>query len=113
MFEKILLHEFLQCAEPAAPNSKVSTSIDTLSKDELNVLCLNILLKKYQQRSGFKFNQFVQCLGQMTECADCEEEEFLAYAKCWIDKINRGGLFKLSNHTLNLFACIEVQVQHL
>ena len=44
------------------------------------------LLKKYQKRSGSKFNQFVQCLGQMTECADCEEDDFLAYAKYWIDK---------------------------
>ena len=55
------------------------------------VMCLNILLKKYQKRSGSKFNQFVQCLGQMTECADCEEDDFLAYAKYWIDKINLWG----------------------
>ena len=38
VFEKILLHEFSQCADPAAPNSTVSTSIDTLSEDELNEL---------------------------------------------------------------------------
>jgi hypothetical protein len=42
----------------------------------------------------------------MVECSDCGEED-------WINKVNRGGLFKLSNNTFNLFVCIEKQVQHL
>lgn len=116
VFEKILLREFSQGVAPAA--ASVSPNLDSLSKDELNVLqyaCGYVpqhLLKKFQKRSGSKYDQFVQCLRQMADCGD-NEEDFLAYTKHWIDKVNRGGLFKLSNNTFNFFACIEVQVQRL
>ena len=48
----------------------------------------------------------------MADCGD-NEEDFLAYTKHWINKVNHGGMFKPSNNTFNFFACIEVQVQRL
>ena len=56
-----------------------------LSSDELNALqyaCGYVpraLLRRYEKQTGPKFNQFVECLGEMA--VDSSESEFLSYPK--------------------------------
>ena len=42
-------------------------------------------------------------------CGDNDTDDFLAYTRTWIDKVNRGGLFPLNNDSFRLFVC---EVKH-
>ena len=79
LFEKLLLREFsADAASSSHPiNDPSSEQAHTsLTEDELNALryaCGYIphnLLKKFQRRSGTKYDQFVECLGEMAVCGD-------------------------------------------
>ena len=123
LFERLLVRDF--SVAPAATNLPHSSSVHqvrddvSLAKDELSVLqyaCGYVpccLLKKLQRKSGTKYDQFVQCLGQMAVSSDVDEEDFLAYTKHWINKVNRGGLFQLNNNAFRFFVSIEKEVQSL
>ena len=47
----------------------------------------------------------------MPVSSDNNDEDFLAYTKFWIKKVNHGGLFQLNDNTFRLFVCIEKEVQ--
>ena len=44
---------------------------------------------------------------------DNDTDDFLAYTRTWIDKVNRGGLFPLNNDSFRFFVCIEQEVKRL
>ena len=121
LFEMLLLREFsvAVAADMSNSSSAFGRKDDlSLSEDELSVLryaCGYVphhLLKKFQKKSGKKYNEYNQCLGQMAVSSD-SDEDFLAYTKYWINKVNRGGLFQLNNSTFRFFVCIEKEVQLL
>ena len=42
-----------------------------------------------------------------------EGEEFLAYTKYWINRVDWDGLFQLNNNTFGFFVSVEKEAQHL
>ena len=90
-----------------------------MSKDELNALQYiggyipRVLLKKYQKRSGHKFDTFIECLGNMATNSDDDHEDLVTYTKEWIGKVNRGGLFPLNNLAYIFFIAVEKEVNVL
>ena len=92
-------------------------SENSLSADELNAMqyaCGYVpraLLRKYEKRTGSKFNRFVECLGEMA--VDGAESEFLMYTKRWIEKVNHGGLFPLNDMSFIFFTSVEIKVHSI
>ena len=68
LFEKLLVREF---APDKTSRQSVRAYSISLGKEELNALQYacgyvpHTLLKRFQKRSGRKYDQFIQCLGQM------------------------------------------------
>ena len=97
--------------------SSEDAGTSSMSKDELNVLQYvggyvpHSLLKKYEKRSGTKYEQFITCLGNMAVLS--EHDCFLEYTKEWVQRVNRGGLFPLNNTTYLFFISIEKQVRNI
>ena len=110
LFEMILPEQFPSAADQT-PHVQ-----EPLGKDELNALryaCGYIphaLLKKYERRTGSKFDKFIECLGNMAVRSEHESESLLDYTKEWIDKVNHGGLFPLNEVTYKFFVSIETEV---
>ena len=94
-----------------------SEGVDSFTTDELNAMqyaCGYVpraLLRKYEKRSGGKFEQFVECLGEMA--VDSEDSDFLTYTKTWIEKVNRGGLFPLNDVAFIFFTSVEKEVRDI
>ena len=82
-----------------------------LPSDELNALryaCGYVpyaLLKWYEKRSSNKYDEFIECLGEMAVHSDVGSEDFLSYTREWLEKVNRGGLFPLNDETF-VFFCV-------
>ena len=88
-----------------------------LSEDELNAMRYaggyvpHSLLKRFEKRKGKKYDQFIECLGDMA--VESEHSDFLNYTKDWIGKVNRGGLLPLNDMTYCFFVAIEKVVRVL
>ena len=67
-----------------------------------------LLFKRFEKKKGRKYDQFVECLGDMT--VESEHSDFLNYIKEWINKVN---LFPLNNMTYCFFVAIEKVVRVL
>ena len=59
------------------------------------------LLKQYEKKHGDMAVQCVACLGEMA--VEGEGSDLLAYTKQWLESVNRGGLFPLSDEAFRLF----------
>ena len=111
LFESVLLEHF----PPAADQNPRDE--EPLGKDELNALqyaCGYIphaLLKRYEKRTGSKFDKFIECLGKMAVRSESNSEHFLDYTKEWLDRVNRGGLFPLNGATYCFFVSVEKEVR--
>lgn len=69
------------------------------------------LLRQIKKLEGPKAAQFRECLSNMSRSG--EESSFYAYSSEWIDAVNRGGLFVVSDHTFELFRSIEVKTRQV
>ena len=98
---EMLLSDHFSSPRSSQPHAS-SSAEESMSKDELNALQYiggyipHVLLKKYQKRSGRKFNTFIECLGNMATNGDDDHEDLVTYTKEWIGKVNHGGLFPLT-----------------
>ena len=110
LFEMILGVEFSSVGPPVA-----TTKESSMGKDELNALRYaggfvpHSLLKRYEKKSGKKFEEYVECLGSMA--VESDFGDFLDYTKDWIDRVNRGGLFPLNDITFEFFVAVERRVK--
>lgn len=86
-------------------------SLVPLTKDEENIIryaCGYVgmkLHKKFLKVHGDKAARFVECLDYMH--ADGTSSSLLEYTTEWVQRINRGGLFDVSDDTYRLFVAIE------
>ena len=70
---------------------------------------VRMLLKQYEKKHGDVAVQYVACLGEMA--VEGESSDLLAYTKQWLELVNRGGLFPLSDEAFRLFIEIELCVR--
>ena len=70
------------------------------------------LRKKLERSSHHQKEEFILCLWGMCEDeTDCED--FLAYTRHWVDRVNRGGLFIVSDLSYLLFEQLELNIHKL
>ena len=67
------------------------------------------LHNKFVKQSGKKAATFVECIDHMHAAGPTTS--LLDYTREWVDKVNRGGLFDVSDEAYNLFVAIEVAMQ--
>ena len=109
LFEMILQAQFSVSTSSQSCAATSSQSLE-LRSDELNALryaCGYVpyaLLKRYEKRSSIKYEEFIECLGEMALRSEVGSEDFLSYTREWLEKVNRGGLFPLNDETF-VFVC--------
>jgi hypothetical protein len=67
------------------------------------------LHERFIKQHGMKAAEFVECLDSMRVVGLAAS--FLDYTREWVDKVNRGGLFYVSDGAYNLFVAIEIAMQ--
>lgn len=113
LFEMLLHKHFTTSLPPQ------NTTQSPMSKDELNALQYacgyipHILLKRYEKKSGRKYDKFLECLGDMAVPSENEHDGLLLYTREWISKVDRGGLFPLNEKSYLFFVSVEKQVRIL
>lgn len=109
LFEKLIEEMFSTEAEDSVESV-------SLTKDEENILryaCGYVGMKLHQhflKLPGDKAAQYVECLYNMQ--SDGPTSSLLDYTKCWIEKVNRGGLFDVSDEAYQLFRAIEMAMRN-
>ena len=115
VFEILLMEHFTH--QSSSHGEHDAAEGPPLSKDELNGMRYaggyvpHSLLKRFEKRKGKKYDQFIECLGDMT--VESEHSDFLNYTKDWIGKVNHGGLLPLNDMTYCFFVAIEKVVRVL
>ena len=111
---EIVVKEYFECSSCTC-ESTARCTVDSISPDELNVLryaCGYVarkLLKHYEKKRGDVVEQYVTCLGDMA--VEGEGADLLAYTKRWLELVNRGGLYPLSDEAFRFFIEIELCVR--
>ncbi len=107
------LKRFMAQECPLPVKGESNDQLPKLTKDELNAMQYvggyvpHKLLKKYEKRSGTKYSQFIECLGNMAVVNEESSQDLLSYTKCWMEKVNRGALFPLNDRSFCLFVEME------
>ena len=71
------------------------------------------LKKKYEKcPSSARALKYMECLKMMNE-EKGDDVEFLQYTTLWIEQVNRGGLFFVSNDTYLIFRAMELAARHV
>lgn len=87
-----------------------------LTLDEANVLryaCGFVGMKlhrKFLKMKGSKAAQFAECLDHFR--VEGATSNFLDYTKDWVHRVNRGGLFEVSDEAYFLFVAIESSMRN-
>ena len=95
------------------PASQESTP--DLSDDEKNTLLYAcgyvpvVLLKKYKKQNDQNSTSYVECLINMA--VGTFEDSFYDYCRKWLEEINRGGVFEVSDEAYNFFLAVEMNVR--
>ena len=98
------------CDHHCAGGRESKTEVE-ITEDEQMIMryaCGYVGLKlhdKFIKQHGEKAAMFVECIDQMY--ADGPSSSLLEYTREWVDRINRGGLFDVSDDAFLLFFCIE------
>ena len=116
---KWLMKEVVNITMPPMPTISVQGATILNVQDEQVIryvagYAVMKLKKKYLKiKSSQQAITFFECLAAMHE----EEEEagedvtYLQYTKTWVEKVNRGGLFTISDSTYLLFQAMELSVR--
>ena len=103
------------------PETQESSSpqVQSLKAEEEQALCYIAgyipmkLKKKYEkQPNNVRALKYIECLNIMNE-EKCDDVEFLQYTKLWVEQVNRGGLFRISNDTYLIFRAMELASRHV
>ena len=72
------------------------------------------LKEKYsKQTDNVRALKYLEFLSHMHEEEDENAVEFLQYTKLWIDRINRGGLYRVNNDAYMLFRAMELATRRV
>ena len=101
------------------PNRKeleVNSLPQCLPTDEENIIryaCGYVGMKLYNhfvKQPGEKAAAFVECIDHMR--SEGPTSSLQEYTREWVEKVNRGELFDVSDEAYNLFIAIEVAMVH-
>ena len=102
--------------ETYAAQRKIPCSFPAvLCKEEENIIryvCGFVAMKlshRFRKQQGEKAAIFVECLANMS--VEGPESSLLDYTKEWMARINRGGLFDISDEGYSLFVAIELALR--
>lgn len=87
---------------------KLSADITEVEKNVIMYICGYIpvsLINRYEKRMGAKYASYVQCLLNMA--VGKNEDTFYEYARQWLENVNRGGAFQVSDEVYNFFWVVE------
>ena len=100
-----------QIGSPAAEAFSTSMTFDECSIVRYAAGSIPMkLLKKYRKK-GDSCTQIVSCLESMEECDD--DAATLGDTGDWTKRVDRGGLFKLTDRAYMLFLAVEIKVRSL
>ena len=112
VFEKLVAGRF-----SSATTSKTIENVEQLTADEENILRYVAgyvpfkLMKRFEEQSSRQAAEFVECLSHMS--VGGEVTDFSTYTMKWLEQVNRGGLFHVSDEAYTLFRHIELRVRKL
>ena len=112
---EVLFEKLIEAMFRAEPEESTQAEAAPLTKDEENILryaCGYVGMKLYQRfikMPGEKAAQFVECLSNMH--SDGPTSSLLDYTKEWVERVNRGGLFDISDEAYRLFVSIEMAMR--
>ena len=69
------------------------------------------LMQRFEEQSSRQAAEYVECLSHMS--VGGEVTDFSTYRMKWLEQVNRGGLFNVSDETYTLFRHIELKVRKL
>ena len=113
IFDEVLVEEMaqFQIGSPAAEAFSTSMTFDECSIVRYAAGSIPMkLLKKYRKK-GDSCRQIVSCLESMEECDD--DAATLGDTGDWTKRVDRGGLFKLTDRAYMLFLAVEIIVRSL
>ena len=108
LFEGLIKETFQGEQHPSPPDHEKALH---LTKDEWRYACGYVAMKlqtRFLKQPGNKAAVFVECLDHME--AEGPTSNLLAYTREWVDRINRGGLFDVSDEAYHLFLAIELSM---
>lgn len=114
LFMELVNETFLENMRYATPPDETVTP-PSLTRDEENIIryaCGYVGMKlhdRFIKQSGKKAAEFVECIDSMHVVGPASS--FLDYTREWVDKVNRGGLFYVSDNAYNLFVAMEIAMQ--
>lgn len=95
------------------PREAVTAPSLTLEEENVLRYACGYVGKKLHDRfikiDGEKAAQFLECIDSMR--VDGPTASLLQYTRVWVEKVNRGGLFDVSDNAYNLFVAIEIAMQ--
>ena len=68
-------------------------------------------MKSFEERSSQQVAEYVECSSHMS--VEGEVTDFSTYTMKWLEQVNCGGLFHVSDETYTLFRHIELKVRKL
>ena len=118
-FQSVNRQLFNQCMQElflmlTPPTPAVTKEIKLLADEENSIRLASgyvgmKLFNRFGKNKGMKASQYRECLSDMSKKGD--DSSFYAYTTEWIQSIDRGGLFSVSDSTFNLFKAIEVRTK--
>ena len=87
-------------------------SLTTEEESIIRYVCGYVGMKlhdRFIKQKGNKAAEFIECIDSMQVTGP--SSSCLDYTREWVDKVNRGGLFYVSDDAYNLFVTIEVAMQ--
>lgn len=112
LVNETILEELISDTFPSGEETSPEIGTVTLTKDEANIIryaCGYVAMKlhkRFLKEHGDKAARFVVCL----DCfhADGPSSSLLNYTKEWVQRVNRGGLFDVSDDAFRLLSAIEI-----
>ena len=109
---RVMLETFL---ENAISTTETTDDVPDLTPEEDNAVrfasgfIIRSLKKKLSKSETYVYT--LNCMHESDSDIDIETDNFLDYTKEWVSRINRGGLFRVSDETFLLFRWMELTVR--
>lgn len=115
LVNETFLEKFIKSKYATPPTVNETVKPPSMTRDEENIIryaCGYVGMKlhdRFIKQHGSKAAEFVECIDTMHVTGPASS--LLDYTREWVDKVNRGGLFYVSDNAYSLFVAIEITMQ--